>query len=123
MVSIRCKMVVKTELDKLGVKYGTVDLGEVEIESAISYEQLKQLKAGLLGAGLQVMENKKAVLIEKIKHVIIEMVHYSEELPKVKTSNYIGEKLSPITLTWPLFFRKQLVPRLNSISYSIKLKK
>ncbi len=94
MVSIRCKMVVKAELDKLGVPYKSVDLGEVEIENKISLQQMENLKTGLLQYGLELQDDRKAVLIEKIKQVIIEMVHYADEMPKVKTSIYISKKLN-----------------------------
>lgn len=94
MVSIRCKMVVKSELDKLGLHYGTVDLGEVEVKDEVSPEQRELLRKALLKSGLELMEEKKPMLIEKIKNVIVEMVHYSDELPKVKNSEYISEKLN-----------------------------
>lgn len=93
MVSIRCKMVVKAELDKLGLHYGVVDLGEVEVKEHVSAEQREQLKIALAYSGLELMDDKKAVLIERIKNVIVEMVHYSVEMPKVKNSAYISEKL------------------------------
>jgi AraC-like DNA-binding protein len=94
MVSIRCKMIVKSELDKLGLTFKVVDLGEVEIEEHITPEQNEQLKAALLQSGLELMDDKKAVLIEKIKTLIVEMVHYEEELPKTKNSEYISSKLN-----------------------------
>jgi len=94
MVSIRCKMVVKSELDKLGFVYGEVDLGEVDVKNDINIEQYNQLKNGLLKSGLELMDDKKAMLIEKIKNVIVEMVHYADELPKTKNSDYISEKLN-----------------------------
>ena len=94
MVSIRCKMLVKTELDNLGLKYGTIDLGEVEIKEQISDDQIKQLKTSLLRSGLELMDDKRAILIEKIKNVIIEMVHSTVEMPNVKNSDYISEKLN-----------------------------
>jgi AraC-like DNA-binding protein len=93
MVSIRCKMLVKTELDNLGLKYGTIDLGEVEIKEQISEDQIKQLKTSLLRSGLELMDDKRAILIEKIKNVIVEMVQSTEEMPNVKNSDYISEKL------------------------------
>ncbi len=93
MVSIRCKMLVKAELERLGLNYRTIDLGEVEIEESLTEEQNKQLKANLLKSGLELMDDKKAILIQKIKNVIIEMVHYEDELLKVKNSEYISEKL------------------------------
>ena len=86
-------MVVKSELDKLGLHYGVVDLGEVEIKEDIKREQREQLKIALLRSGLELMDDHKAVLIEKIKNVIVEMVHYSDEIPKTNFSDYLHDKL------------------------------
>ncbi|MDF9796296.1 AraC-like DNA-binding protein [Catalinimonas alkaloidigena] len=93
MVSLRCKMIVKEELNKLGLHFIIVDLGMVEILEDISNEQREQLKKNLLKSGLELLDDKKSILIEKIKNVIIEMIHYSEALPKVNYSDYISEKL------------------------------
>lgn len=93
MVSLRCKMLVKDELEKLGLHYVQVDLGVVEIMENITSEQHKQLKQDLLKSGLELLDDKKSILIEKIKAVIIEMIHYSDELPNVNYSDYIAEKL------------------------------
>jgi len=93
MVSTRCKMAVKEELKKLGLHFIVVDLGEIEIMENISAEQREQLKLGLLSSGLELMDDKKAVLIEKIKNVITEMIHYADDLPKTNYSDHISEKL------------------------------
>ena len=93
MVSIRCKMLVKDELKRLGLHFILVELGEIEIMEDISLEQRLELKMALQQSGLELMENKKAVLIEKIKAVIVEMVHYSDEMIKVNFSDYLSEKL------------------------------
>lgn len=94
MVSLRCKMVVKEELQKLGLHFIVVDLGEIEIMEEISDLQREKLKTALLNSGLELMDDKRAVLIEKIKNVIVEMVHYSDELPRINYSDYISEKLN-----------------------------
>lgn len=94
MVSNRCKMVVKEELKKLGLHFVLVDMGVVDIMEEITKEQREQLRTGLSNSGLELMEDKKAVLIEKIKNVIIEMVHYKGELPKTNFSDYLSEKLN-----------------------------
>ncbi len=93
MVSIRCKLMVKKELEKMGLHYVTVDLGEVDIMENITESQREQFKTALLKSGLELMDDKRAMLIEKIKNVIIEMVHYTDEMPKVKFSSYLSEKL------------------------------
>ena len=94
MVSIRCKMVVKEELKKLGLHYVDVDLGTVEIMENITHQQREQLKIDILKSGLELMDDKKAILIEKIQNVIIELVHYSDVMPKTNFSDYLCEKLN-----------------------------
>jgi len=94
MVSARCKMAVKEELKKLGLHFIVVDLGEVEIMENISSEQRELLKAGLVASGLDLMDDRRSVLIERIKNVVIEMVHHSDENIKIKFSNYLSEKLN-----------------------------
>ncbi len=94
MVSIRCKMIVREELKKLGLHYLAVNLGEVDLMENITEKQRGQIKAALLKSGLELMDDKKSMLIEKIKNIIVEMVHYSDELPKIKFSEYLAEKLN-----------------------------
>jgi AraC-like DNA-binding protein len=93
MVSLRCKLFVKDELNKLGINYLAVDLGVIDLAEDISREKRMQLKDGLLKAGLELLDDKKSILVERIKNLIIEMVHYSEELPNINFSDYISEKL------------------------------
>ena len=86
-------MLVKEELTKLGLHYVVVDLGTVELLEKSTPAQRQQLKKNLLSSGLELLEDKKAILIEKIKNVIIEMIHYADELPVMNYSDYISEKL------------------------------
>ena len=86
-------MIVKEELQKLGLKYVVIDLGVVEVMEDITPEQRALLKANLLQSGLELLDDKKSILIEKIKNVITELIHYSDELPRVNYSDYISEKL------------------------------
>lgn len=94
MVSLRCKMMVETELKKLGLRYLVLDLGMVETLEDITLAQRQLLKENLLRSGLELLDDSKSILIEKIKNVIIEMIHYTEELPKVNYSDYISDKLN-----------------------------
>ncbi len=94
MVSNRCKMMVKEELKKLGLHFIVVELGEVDVMEDLSADQRMKLSIGLHASGLELMDDKRAVLIEKIINVIIEMVHHADELPKVNYSEYISEKLN-----------------------------
>ena len=94
MVSNRCKIVVKEILKEQGLHFIIVDLGEIEIMEDISAAQREQLKISLLESGLELMDDKKAILIEKIKIIITEMIHSNDELPEKNYSNYISEKLN-----------------------------
>ena len=92
MVSNRCKMIVKSELEKLGLTGITVELGEVEIMETLSEEQKKVLNTRLKKAGLTILEDKKSILVEKIKVIIIELLYFNEKQLKINLSDYIIEK-------------------------------
>lgn len=93
MVSLRCKMMVKEELKKLGLHYVIVDLGMIEIMENIRPAQRLELKQNLKKSGLELLDDKNSMLIENIKNVIIEMIHYTDEVPKVNYSDYLSEKI------------------------------
>jgi len=90
---LRCKMVVKDELQNLGLNLVSVDLGMVEILEEMTTAQREQLSVNLLRSGLELLDDKRAILIDKIKNVIIEMVHYADELPSTNYSEYLSQKL------------------------------
>jgi AraC-like DNA-binding protein len=94
MVSIRCKMVLKAELEKLGLHYKTVELGEADIEENISLAQWNELNNALKKSGIELMDDKKSILIEKIKNVIVELVHYADEHREINFSDYLSQKLN-----------------------------
>jgi AraC-like DNA-binding protein len=85
---------VNEELKKLGLHGTVVDLGSVDILEDITQEQHDSLKANLLTSGLELLDDKKSILIERIKNVITEMIHYSDELPQQNYSDFISEKLN-----------------------------
>jgi len=87
-------MLVKAELEKMGIGYKSIELGEAELEEQISDKQHDELKTVLLKSGLELMDDKKAMLVEKIKNVIVEMVHYADELPATNFSDHLSEKLN-----------------------------
>ena len=87
-------MVVKEELKKLGLHFIIVDLGVVDIMENITDEQRGQIRIALHRSGLELMDNKKALLIEKIKEAIIEKIYSEEELPRVNFSDYLSEKFN-----------------------------
>ena len=93
MVCIRCKLVVKDIVSKLELTLIKVDLGEIEIKEFINNEQLEQMRDNLLQFGLELMDDKKSMLIQKIKNVVVELVHYSDEPLLVNFSEYLSKKL------------------------------
>lgn len=93
MVSLRCKMVVREELKSMGIPFIQLELGMVETAYDITKDQHDELQKNLLTSGLELLDDKKSILIEKIKNVIIELIHYSDELPNMNYSHYIAEKL------------------------------
>jgi AraC-like DNA-binding protein len=94
MVCLRCKMVVKSELVKLGLHHLRIELGEAEIMEDISKEQLGLLNSALKKSGLELMDDRKSILVEKIKTIIIELVHYNDEQIKINLSDFLSEKLN-----------------------------
>ncbi|MHA4811397.1 helix-turn-helix domain-containing protein [Flavitalea flava] len=94
MISLRCTLMVKSELEKLGLQYGAIDLGIVELLKEPTVAQRNQLARNLARSGLEVLDDKKSILIEKIKNVVVVMVHYADELPIVNFSEYLSKKLN-----------------------------
>ncbi|MBK6392011.1 MAG: helix-turn-helix transcriptional regulator [Saprospiraceae bacterium] len=94
MVSLRCKMIVQDDLKAIGIHLFKVDLGKVEILEEITSKQIELLRSKLLQQGLELLDDKKSILIDKIKNVIIEMIHYMDDLPTENYSDYISNKLN-----------------------------
>ena len=93
MVCARCIMAVKSELEKRGLRYSYVELGEAEIKENISAAEKNELNAALKKSGIELIDDRKSMLIEKIKLLIIDLVHYSDEPLETKLSDYLSEKL------------------------------
>lgn len=93
MVSQRCKTLVSQELRKLNLDYATLDLGMVQIKGDITQEKRRLFGQNLLKSGLELLDDTKNILIERIKTAIIEMIHHTDEIPKTNYSGYLSEKL------------------------------
>jgi len=94
MVSDRCKMAVKEILKNLGIHVIQVELGVVEILNELPDNTILQLKNALLPLGFELIEDRRAILIERIKNTVIEMVHHSDDMLKVNFSDYLSEKMN-----------------------------
>lgn len=93
MVSSRCILLVQNELKKMDIRDARVELGEVQIKKNISQSQREELGAGLAKIGLELISDKRFILIEKIKHVIIKVVHLTDKVLKVKFSEHLSKTL------------------------------
>ncbi|HRG78835.1 MAG TPA: AraC family transcriptional regulator [Cyclobacteriaceae bacterium] len=94
MVSLRCKLMVKQELKKLGLHYLVVTLGMVELRGKVSKEQYQKLEENLLVLGLEVLSSKKNILIESIINVVIEILSSSDSIPHENYSDFISKRLT-----------------------------
>ncbi|MEO6849849.1 MAG: AraC family transcriptional regulator [Mucilaginibacter sp.] len=94
MVCIRCKMVVQDQLKKISVRNAVVKLGEVEVMDTLTDIQAEDFRVGLLKFGLVVLDDKKSMLVDKIKKVIIELIHYKEEPLQINFSDYLSQTLN-----------------------------
>jgi len=93
MVCLRCQMVVKLELEKLGLVCVKVEPGRVNVAGLVSADKLQGFRAALVTAGLQLLEDKKGILIEKIKNTILEMLDYPDDTMKINLSYFLSKKL------------------------------
>ena len=93
MVSLRCKMIVRDTLNKLDIPYASIDLGVIETLGDVEPRKIEQLRTELSYSSLELLDSKRSILIEKVKAVIIDMIHYSDELPATNYSDYISDKL------------------------------
>jgi AraC-like DNA-binding protein len=94
MESDRCKTIVKEELNRLGLLYNSVELGEVELAGNVSKVKLQLIDTALRKSGLELMVSNKILLIAKIKGAIKQLVYFSEELHRPNFSDYISKKVN-----------------------------
>lgn len=94
MVSKRCIQSVKDTLDKMDLSYGHITLGEAEIFTPVTANRMLRLKEMLLISGFEIIADKKHILTEKIKGIILEMLQNEEGLPEINISYYIAGKLN-----------------------------
>lgn len=93
MISLRCKLIVQQQLDRIGIQYLSIDLGMVVTAQPIPIDQIAELKKSLQLVGLEILEDKKSILIDKIKNGIIEMIHCSKDELRVNHSDFISKKV------------------------------
>ncbi len=94
MVCLRCQMVVRYELEKIGLECVSVEAGRAETSGNISSDQMNALKTAFSLSGLVLLENKKNILIDRIINVVTEMIYSADYSIKTNFSFYLSKKLS-----------------------------
>jgi len=93
MTTVSSQKQVKSIVEKLGLQLVSIDIGEIEVGEILSAQQYEKLKESLHQNDFEMISGKENILTEKIKNVVIEMIHYSDEMPVIKYSSYISSKL------------------------------
>lgn len=93
MVCDRCVMVVRTELERAGCRVLAVRLGEAEVEGGLSPGEKARLAERLEALGFELLEDRRARMIEAVKRAVIELVRAEEVMPDVRLSEYLQERL------------------------------
>jgi len=93
MTTVPSQKQVKSIVEKLGLQLVSIDIGEIEVGEILSAQQYEKLKESLHQNDFEMISGKENILTEKIKNVVIEMIHYSDEMPVIKYSSYISSKL------------------------------
>lgn len=94
MVCNRCIKVVQEEFSNLGLNIKSIELGSVEIEGQVDFDQLEKIRKVLLDNGFELIDDKKSKIIEKIKTTIIQLIHYQKEkAAHINISDFISEEL------------------------------
>jgi len=91
---VACRVILQEQLERLGISYKLLELGEIEISNSVSKDSLAELQDTLNRYSIFIVSNEKSQLIQKIKDAIVEMVYEKDKLPSVTTSQYLSEKLN-----------------------------
>ena len=94
MVCNRCIMVVQNELEKLGLDFTNIKLGEVRLTKELSSNERNLLEEVLVPLGFEIIDDKKSRIIEKIKNIIIDLVHHQDNNTKNNLSDILSEKIN-----------------------------
>jgi AraC-like DNA-binding protein len=94
MVCSRCKMVVKSELEKFGLHPASVELGEIEVSDEPDKNTIQQLNGNLKLLGFEIIDDRKSRIIEQIKNAVVSLIHHSEGSPNINLSEYLAQQLN-----------------------------
>lgn len=94
MVCLCCKKTVAAELSNLNLTYSDLELGEVRLSKPILEAERSALKERLHEFGLELMDDQRAILVEKVVTIIVDMIHHSDEVPDTNFSVYLTNALN-----------------------------
>lgn len=118
-----CKIVVKEALEELNLSPVHVDLGEIEIKEALSNKEKIQLNGIIRKAGLELLEHKQGILIEKIRKVIVSYVYQSDDKPTIKFSVLLSKKLNHSYSYLANFFSEVEATTIEQYIISLKIER
>jgi len=93
-INLACRVILQEQLEKFNIKYQLLDLGEIDFKENLSEETYNNLQEALSKYGIELLDNQKSQLIQKIKDTIIEMVYEKDKLPTSTISSYLADKLN-----------------------------
>jgi AraC-like DNA-binding protein len=118
-----CKIVVQAALEEMGISPVKVELGEIETREAISNEDKKELNSKIKNAGLELLEKKQGVLIEKIRQVMVDYVYKSDEKPNLKFSVLLSKELNHSYTYLANFFSEVEASTIEQFIISLKIER
>ncbi len=118
-----CKVVVKAALEELDIAPVKVELGEIETKEDITDDEKKKLNSKIKKVGLELLEKKQGVLIEKIRNIVIDYVYKSEEKPNIKLSAIISEKLNHSYTYLANFFSEVEATTIEQYTIALKIER
>lgn len=89
-----CRIIMQEQLERLEIKYALLEFGEIEISDSVSDESFAELQNSLERYGIEIINNQKSQLVQRIKDTIIEMIYEKDKLPTSTISNYLADKLN-----------------------------
>lgn len=118
-----CKIVVKEALEELDITPVKVELGEIETKQDVSNEEKKELNSKIKKAGLELLEKKQGVLIEKIRQVAIDYVYKSDKKPNLKFSVLLSKELNHSYAYLANFFAEVEASTIEQFVISLKIER
>jgi YesN/AraC family two-component response regulator len=117
-----CKVLVKEELEKIGVRPVKVELGEAEVKGAIPAKKKEQFAAAIKKAGLELVKSKEGILIDQIKAAIAEYINNNKSI-KTKLSGYLSKKLHYDYAYLSSYFSAMQANTIEQYSIALKIEK